>query len=201
MAIAPINAEGSRIQGNILFDDGSQRSFVTEKVAAKLNFKPSSTVLVTAAPFGAEYTSSQHLSVACLCVETESEERIPITVLIVPFIAAPLQNSVHAVINSFQYLKGLKLVHSVNNENNFQILALIGADFYWTFVPETILYVDKDQQRNNLNWDIIYLGLYTKSPHIPAFHVAVKKLTIEDPNLQQFWSLEEVGIRKSAHNA
>ena len=110
-AIAAISAEGSRIQGNILFDDGSQRSFVTEEVAVKLNLKPASTELVTVAPFGAEYTSSQRLSVAHLCVETESGERIPITVLIVPFIAAPLQNSIRASINSFQYLKGLKLAH------------------------------------------------------------------------------------------
>jgi len=63
-AIAPISAEGSRIQGNILFDDGSQRSFVTEEVAVKLNLKPASNELITVALFGAEYTLSQHLSVA-----------------------------------------------------------------------------------------------------------------------------------------
>ena len=39
--IAPINANGLRIQGNILFDDGSQCLFITEKVATNLNLKPS----------------------------------------------------------------------------------------------------------------------------------------------------------------
>ena len=31
--VAPISSEGLRIQGNILFDDGSQRLFITEEVA------------------------------------------------------------------------------------------------------------------------------------------------------------------------
>ena len=194
-AIAPISANGSRIQGNILFDDGSQRSFITEEVATKLNLKPFSTELIAVAPFGAEYTSSQRLSVACVCVETESGERIPITVLIVPFIAAPLQNSVRASINSFQYLKGLKLAHPVTNDNNFQISVLIGADFYWTFVQDNIVRGQGPTAQQSKLGYLLSGPLHQVSLHpiISAFHVAIMQLTIEDPNLQQFWSLEEAG--------
>ena len=71
-AIAPISSEGLRIQGNILFDDGSQRSFITEEVAIKLNLKPTNSEHIAVAPLGAEYTTAQHLSVACVYVETES---------------------------------------------------------------------------------------------------------------------------------
>ena len=74
-AIAPISAEGLRIQGNILFDDGSQRSFITKEVATKLNLKPNNSEHIAVAPFGAEYTSAQRLSVACVFVETKSGER------------------------------------------------------------------------------------------------------------------------------
>ena len=38
--------------------------------------------------------------------------------------------------------------------------------------------------------------MHQVSPHwsaTNAFHVAILKLTIEDPNIQQFWSLEEAG--------
>ena len=56
-AIAPVIGEGIRIQGNILFDEGSQRSFITVETAAKLKLKPVTTENVTIAPFGAEYSS------------------------------------------------------------------------------------------------------------------------------------------------
>ena len=120
--IAPISSEGLRIQGNILFDDGSQHSFITEEVAIKLNLKPINSEHIAVAPFGAEYTKAQQLSVACVYVETECGESIPISVLIVPFIATPLQNSVRASVNTFQYLQGLKLAHPITIEDNFQNL-------------------------------------------------------------------------------
>ena len=138
-AVAPISAEGLPIRGNILFDDGSQHSFITEEVATRLNLKLFGSEHIAVAPFGAEDTSAKHLSAACVYVETESGERIPISVLIVLFIAAPLKNSVHASINNFQHLQGLKLAHPVTSEDNFQISVLIGADFYWTFVEDKIV--------------------------------------------------------------
>ena len=193
-AIAPISSEGLRIQGHILFDDGSQRSFITEEVAIKLNLKPTNSEHIAVAPFGAEYTTAQQLSVACVYVETESGESIPISVLIVPFIAAPLQNSVRASVNTFQYLQGLKLAHPITNEDNFQISVLIGADFYWTFIEDNIVRGDgPTAQQSKLG----YLLSGPTQPVTPqctttSFHVAVMKLSVDsDPN--QFWSLEETG--------
>ena len=55
---------------------GSQCSFIIKKTAI--------------APFGAEHTAPQPISVGYVNVETESGHRIPISVFIVPFIAAPL---------------------------------------------------------------------------------------------------------------
>ena len=75
-AIAPISAEGLRIQGNILFDEGSQHSFTTEKAAMKLNLKPINVEHIAVAPFGATRTKAQHLAVSHVNVETESGDRI-----------------------------------------------------------------------------------------------------------------------------
>ena len=80
--IAPHSSEGLRIQGNILFDDGSRCSLITEEVAIKLNLKPTNSEHIAVAPFGAEYMTAQHLSVACVYMETESGESIPISVFI-----------------------------------------------------------------------------------------------------------------------
>ena len=97
-AIAPISAEGLQINGNILFDEGSQHSFITKEIAKRLNLKPIHIEHIAVAPFGAEYISAQHLSVGHINVETSTGCRIPISVLIVPFIATPLQNSLRTSI-------------------------------------------------------------------------------------------------------
>ena len=146
-AIAPISAKGIQIQGNTLFDEGSQRSFITREAATKLNLTPTNTEQVAIAPFGAEHTTPQPIAVGCINVETTSGYRIPISVLIVPFIATPLKNSLHASIESFPYLCGLKLAHPITNEENFQISVLIGADYYWTFVEDG----EMDQLPSNQN--------------------------------------------------
>ena len=71
--------------------------------------------------------------------ETESGDQIPITVLVVPFIAAPLLKSMRTSINPFTHLQGLKLAHPITNQGNFHISVLIGTDFYWTFVGNHII--------------------------------------------------------------
>ena len=96
--------------------EGSQRSFITEVAAMKLNLKPINVEYIAVAPFGATRTTAQHLAVSHVNVETESGDQIPITALVVPFIAAPLLNSMRTSINTFTHLQGLKLAHPITNQ-------------------------------------------------------------------------------------
>ena len=127
-------------------------------------------------------------------VETSTGCRIPISVLIVPFIAAPLQNSLQTSITGFPYLQGLKLAHPITNKENFQISGLIGADFYWTLVEDHIISGDRPTaQQSKLG----YL-LSGPIPQMPsqlsnALHVVTMSITTNNPNLDRFWSLEETG--------
>jgi len=59
---------------------------------------------------------------------------IPISVLVVPTLAAPLQNTIQTEVNKLPYLKDLHLVHPFTVDDNFEITILVGADYYWTFV-------------------------------------------------------------------
>ena len=61
-------------------------------------------------------------------VETESGELIPLSVLIVPSISAPSQNSISTSVRSMRHLRGLKLTQPVTSEGNFTISLLIGTD-------------------------------------------------------------------------
>ena len=200
-AIAPISTNGLRIQGNILFDEGSQRSFITMDTATKLNVRPTNTEHVTIAPFGAEHTSPHHIAVGQINVETELGHTIPISVLIVPFIAAPLNNYLHTSIENFPHLRGLKLAHPITNIENFQVSVLIGADYYWTFVEDKIVRGDgSTTQQSKLGFLLsgpvpcptLQTGA-TNPLHITTMAIA----STEEPNFDRFWSVEEAGTTQS----
>jgi len=72
--------------------------------------------------------------VANLQVITTSGIPIPISVLIVPSIATPLENTVEtSLLTNLPHLKGLQLAHPVTS---FEISLLIGANHYWDFVGD-----------------------------------------------------------------
>ena len=120
-------------------DKGSQRSFIIMEIAAKLKLRPVNTQNVAIAPFGAEYSSPQPISVRQVKVESTAVDKVSISVLTVPFTAAPIKNSVQTSIENFPHLHGLKLAHPITNEHNFHISILIGADYYWYFVEDKII--------------------------------------------------------------
>lgn len=201
-AIAPISAKGLQIQGNILFDEGSQRSFITKDTANKLNLRPTKTEQVAIAPFGAEHTSLQPTAVGHINVETESGSKIPISVLIVPFIAVPLQNALHATIDSYPHLHGLKLAHPITNEDDFQISVLIGADYYWTFVEDKIVRGDgPTAQQSKLGYLLSgpVSSPLSQSNATSSLHVATMSITTtEESNLDRFWLIEEAGTTQTS---
>ena len=75
--IFPVIGEGIRVQGNILFDEGSQRSFITVETAAKLKLNLVNNEKVAIAPFEAEYSSPQPITVGTIKVETTAWEKYP----------------------------------------------------------------------------------------------------------------------------
>ena len=63
-AIAPVIYKQISIEGNILFDEGSQRSFISMELANKLNMQPQTRKNVSLTSFGAESPSRRSLDVA-----------------------------------------------------------------------------------------------------------------------------------------
>ena len=191
MTVAPVIGEGIRIQGNILFDEGSQRSFITVETAAKLKLRPVTTENVAIAPFGAEYSSPQTISVGQIKVETTAGDKVPISVLTVPFIAAPLKNSVRTSLENFPHLCGLNLAHPITNKHNFHISILIGADYYWSFVEDKIIRGEGPTAQQSKLGFLLSGPMSLPTPQLHATTMTVA--TSEEPNLERFWSVEEAG--------
>ncbi|XP_065886666.1 uncharacterized protein [Dysidea avara] len=195
-AVAPVIAGSIKTQANILFDEGAQRSFISAELATELCIQPTSTQGMALASFGTTTASYQELGVATVEIETISGEVIPISVLVIPSIAAPIQSSINSSVRNMSYLQGLKLAHPVTSNHQFKISILIGTDYYWTFIQDHIVRGDgPTAQQSKLGY---LLSGPVPSPLQESSSSVLLQLTSavptpEAPDLEQFWSVEAIG--------
>ena len=200
-AIADISADSTTIEGHILFDEGAQRSFITQELADQLQLKPTGFENISVASVGAQVSTTRRLAIASIHIHTLNEGQIPVTVLVVPKLAAPIRNSVRTHLNKLSYLRGLPLAHPVTSDENFQISILIGADFYWQFVQDRVVRGDGPVAVESK------LGYLLSGPlPLPvtatstSFHVSILSCTTENTHHNSFWQVESTGTNPVAQN-
>ena len=135
-AIATVNSTDTNLEGNILFDEGAQRSFISQEMATKLNFEPNNKERI----LWIKLSSSQNLTRRCHTVHTIARDKIFITVLIVPKVVPPLQNLPCTSLQQVLHLYGLQIAHPITENENFEISEFISADYYWSFVQDHIVH-------------------------------------------------------------
>ena len=194
-AVAPVIAGNIKTMANILFDEGAQRSFISTEMVEELGILPAGTTDISLASFGSTSRLQQKLGVTTVKIETISGELISISVLIVPTIAAPIQNAVPMSVSAMPHLSGLKLAHPITSDKNFTISILIGTDFYWEFVQDTIVRGDgPTAQESKLGYLLSGPLPYSFSQTATSILLQMAStVTPEEPNLEKFWSIESVG--------
>ena len=110
-AVAKVTSQNRCVETNILLDEGSQRSFITEELACILGLQPYSKELITISPFGTKHPICSHLNVSRVTLLTRSGEELLLSVLVVPFIATPFQNCTSLDLSELPHLQGLQLAH------------------------------------------------------------------------------------------
>ncbi|CAB4008040.1 Hypothetical predicted protein [Paramuricea clavata] len=138
-AVSPIEYIGSTVTAHILFDEGSHRSFITGSLARNVGLTAEREETLSLSTFGGTTTSVRRVEVGTINLQTPVGENIPIEVIIVPTIAAPLQSFTTIDLHSLPDLKGLTFAHPITNEHTFDIDLLIGADHYWNVVEDEII--------------------------------------------------------------
>ena len=196
-AIAPIIAGDHKTQVNILFDEGAQRSFISIDMVKELGISSTSTTDISLASFGSVSRLHQKLGVTTVEIETVTGELISISALIVPTIAAPIQNVVLISVSTMPHLRGLKLSHPVTSHKNFTVSFLIGTDYYWKFVQDTIIRGDgPTAQESKLGYPLSGPLPYSLPQAITSILLQMTSaVTPEEPNLENFWSIESVGTK------
>ena len=121
----PVGSPLYTTEANVLFDEGAQRSFITQDLVNKLQFNTTRKVFGTTAP------AIRELEVVTIELVTKSNETVSLDALVVPQIATALQNHLPSIRPNLRYLDGLKVAHSVTSDTQFEISLLIGVDYYW----------------------------------------------------------------------
>ena len=195
-AIADVEYHLQIAQANILFDEGAQRSFITEHLAAELALPMQNREFVKLAAFGENMDKGRYFEKGRVYLKTDAGS-IPIDVLVIPTIAAPLQN-IPQRIQQLPYLRDLKLAHPISGSSSFAIDMLIGADFYWDIVGNHIV------RGNGPTAVASKLGYLLSGPlqstkvdnetHMMNIISSLPDTTSFD--MEKFWKLESIGINQ-----
>jgi len=195
-AIGTIVGPDSQTDANILFDEGSQRSFLTEKLANELALQSHTFENISLSSFGADKPLHKCMDAVLIHIKTMTGELIPLSALIVPTIAAPITNPLNTDVFSLPHLKGLQLAHPVTTAENFEISLLVGADFYWDLVGDHIIRGDgPTAMSSKLGYLLSGPVLFPHTPSATAniLHVAAEH-EHEEQNLLRFWQVEDTAI-------
>ena len=202
-AVATVTNGEKQTKANLLFDEGSQKSFITEDLAKALALRPLCKKDITVSTFGAQCQLNREVSVAKISLLTLSGQPIPITVLVVPRIATPLQNTVTLSVTCLPHLQSLTLAHPLTTDKEFNISLLVGADHYWDIVGNNIIRGDGPTAVESK------LGYLLSGPApMPTgqFLTSVNSVMMltthtSEFNLERFWDLESMGVNPADNSS
>ena len=193
-AIANVSTGKTTVEGHILFDEGAQRSFITQELTNQLKLQPFKYENVSVSSFSEQVSASRKLVVSFIYIHTLNGDHVSVSVLIVPKIAAPIHNSVRAHVNELSYLQGLQLAYPVTSDENFHISILTGADFYWNFIQDHVVCGDGPTAvESRLGYLLSGPMPLSQSIYMTCSQVLTLSCTTEDVDHSSFWMIESMG--------
>ncbi len=199
-AQAVIHTEGgkSRVRCRILFDSGSQRSFIRSTIVEMLGGKPKQKEWLTLSGFGEEEPKQRCCNIHEIQVKSvQGNNVVKMKVTEVPVISKGLRNKhVEKVQCEYKHLEGLWF-SDVSEKEHLEIDILVGADHLWEFQTGSII-------RGELGEPV---AIETKLGYVlsgPMKCVQREPISIQlcltneslEEKVQKLWDLETIGIKE-----
>ena len=120
---------------NVLFDTGSQQTFISDRLVKELKLTPLRQINMEVSAFLNTEESNLKLSEHEIVVKSIcNDQRRVITALGVPKICSELKNQSYRIaVEKYSFLQNLQLANQAHLDNT-NIDLLIGADTYWEFL-------------------------------------------------------------------
>ena len=199
-AIATVTHGSRSSTANLLFDEGSQRSFITQDLASSLALQPYQREDINISSFGANCHLNRQIDVAMINLLTSDGQAIRLSVLVIPRIATPLQNTASISVTHLPHLQNLQLAHPLASEQEFEISLLVGADHYWDIVGDHIVRGvggGPIAVASKLGYLLSGPVQLTNTLHTSTSTMMLTITQHCEFDLERFWNLESVGVAVS----
>ena len=202
-AYAYNSANSKRTKIRMLFDSGSQRSYITNELKEKLDLKPIKQETLHLNTFGKEGFKRQKCDMFSLQLQGEDGELdIELSALAFPVICSSVSTRIN--IQEFPHLDGLQFADNLDGEDQ-SIDMLLGADYYYRIVTGEVIKGDTGPTAvgSKLGWLLLGPTSTTTSLHTMS-HLVIdgrREMLFEEKendelvsNFKRFWDLESLGI-------
>lgn len=204
LQIARVQVTGNNgpMELSILFDTGSDRSYVTSKVVRRLRPEFERTDRVAYAAFGSSGVSKE---------SARNVYRLPMdgldgveTILAteVQSICAPLLRQ-SVPLDLLQSLGEVQFADSYDTAARLEIDVLVGLDNYWRLIKPVVVNMSPGlvAQESKFGWILSGITGTSESSELQTFTQLLCVTDIPDGALQNFWNLESIGVSPVIENS
>ena len=200
------NADGTKTKDvRILFDNGSQRSYVTNTLKSQLNLGTMKKETLHLNTFGEQNYRKQDCDMVKIHLTKPGCEEIEICALGFPVICSSLPSKVD--VTQYPHLDNLEFADDFDSNSNDSIDILIGSDYYWSVVNGEAVRGEAGPTAVNSKLGWLLSGPVGKgsSDHVNSHLVVTGEFnsffeTNEHDELvntvKKFWETESIGIKE-----
>ena len=197
-----------KTEARIMFDNGSQRSYITKALAGTLSLNPRHTETMVIRTFGSQSETKQVCKLVSLGVVLRDGRSLQLSFLTVPFICEPLTSqSIMYAKENYHHLADLDLADCACEDDRLTVDILVGSDNYWKLVTGEIINGDSGPTaiKTRLGWvlagPVEGIAGHNLTNCVVTHTMAVDTHVSQDSDqeldkrLKMFWDLESLGIQ------
>ena len=193
----------SAVQLHILFDSGSQRSYLSERAMKLLRLKATDTQTLSIVTFGAERKQNKVCPIVSVGICLKGRSTMTVSLYVVPSICNPITcQSVDTSVAADELLRDLDLADPTDGTFQLPVDLLIGCDYYWGLVTGSICRTGTGPTAK-LGWVLSGPTSSEQSSHCSTNLVTTHISDVEsqphnnsclEGQLQLFWDIKSLGI-------
>ena len=199
----PVDDTGTEVSPRTLFDSGSQRSYISNKVRTMLQLKSIRLEKVLIKTFGQNKDSRvQRLDVVQFKIKNKPDCKFTfVEALCVPNICNPLTNQHILQTHKLEKFKDLEFADYEGELGNLRVGVLIGIDYYLTFMTGKAVHSMAGPVAcgTKVGW-VISGRIGANSSDLHCFETNLLRTSVENrettdtlqENLENFWSVETI---------
>ena len=208
-SVCKVNNPNISRKVRIIFDCGSQRSYITDELKSYLMLDPVCTETMLIKTFGSEDCSTQQCEQVELEISLQLGDRLKMSFLSVPLICEPISGqSISYAVSFYKELAPLEFSDYAQGDGSLQVDILVGLDQYWRLVTGEVIRCHNGPTAIHTRLGWVLSGPVQGSPPAGVTSVnlvithslrvdAFQQQTLGklDNQLKMFWDLKSLGIK------